>query len=253
MSLTAGALSKVSVGRTTASLLSAAATSGTAPYTYQWYRSTDPAFTPGGGNIIAGATSLTLNDSGLTEGTQYTYKVKVTDNVAATDISAGLLVSTSAALPSQNQFGQSQVLGEVDLPLSPATFSVQIDASETGSLIGGQAVKIVAGTTPGAIPQVAAVTADSDEVFGFINFDVKNKSFVAGDRAEVSQAGNVMWLQAVNNIVQGAQVQLESSQAGGVSALVGSSGARIVGFAYDGASGGQLFRVKLSNPSFSVA
>jgi hypothetical protein len=60
MTLTAGAITQTAVTDTTASLVVAAATGGTRPYTYQWYRSTTSGFSPGGGNIISGATALTL-------------------------------------------------------------------------------------------------------------------------------------------------------------------------------------------------
>src|SRR5688572_26031228 len=145
MAVTAGALTKVSASQTTASLSSAAATAGTGPYTYQWYRSTDPAFVPGVGNIIAGATSLTLNDSGLSPGTQYTYQVLATDTCDgnATDTCDGLTIGTSAAGPNPNQFSQSPMLGQTDLPFNYNTKTVMIDSSEVGTLKPGQAVKAV--------------------------------------------------------------------------------------------------------------
>lgn len=74
-------------GRTdiTASLTGTAASGGTAPYTYQWYRSTTNGFTPGGGNIISGATSQNLSsDTGLSPSTTYYYVRRTTDNAAAT-------------------------------------------------------------------------------------------------------------------------------------------------------------------------
>lgn len=253
MAVTAGALSKVSVGRNSASLLSAAATAGTGPYTYQWYRSTSSGFTPGVGNLISGATSLTLEDSGLDAGTQYYYKVIATDtgDGNATSTSSQLAVATSAALPEQNQFVQSQVLGEVALSFPTGTISAQIDSSESGELVAGQAVKLVA--TSEGLPKVVACSADSDQVFGFINYDVKSQSFVAGDACEISQAGNHIYLQATGAIDAGVQVTLDSTQVGGVAAAVGSSGDRIVGYSIGKALGGQLVRVRLTVPSFAVA
>jgi hypothetical protein len=87
-SLTSGSITVNSYTNTTASLTVGTASGGTAPYTYQWYRSTSTGFTPGGGNIVSGATSTTLNDTGLSENTTYYYKCVVTDNVAATATSA---------------------------------------------------------------------------------------------------------------------------------------------------------------------
>jgi hypothetical protein len=254
MSLAAGALSKVSAASTTASLLSAAATGGTGPYTYQWYRSTVSGFTPGGGNLIAGATSLTLNDSGLIPNTQYYYEVIATDtgNAGATADSTQLAVQTSAPVLSPNQFAQSPILGMIDMRFAYDTVAAQIDVSQATPLYAGQAVKIVDSTD--GIPKVVACAANSDEVFGFINFDIKSVTFASGQNCEISMAGNYMYLYATGAISRGTQVQLDLSTVGGVTAKVGSSGADIVGFAFDkAAAAGALIRVKLGVPSFLKA
>jgi len=102
MSLTAGTLSLISVGNTSDSLLATAATGGTGPYTYQWYRSTASGFTPGPSNLLLGATSLALTDTGLVPGTQYYYSMIATDTGAgnATVTYAQLAVATPATLRS---------------------------------------------------------------------------------------------------------------------------------------------------------
>jgi hypothetical protein len=82
--LTSGNASTTFVGNTTASVAVTAGTGGTSPYTYQWYRSATSGFTPGSGNSVSGATGLTLNDTGLTNGTTYYYVDKVTDNASST-------------------------------------------------------------------------------------------------------------------------------------------------------------------------
>lgn len=73
-----------SVSSNHATVTVGAAALGVSPYTYQWYRSTTSGFTPGAGNIVTGATSLTLADSGLTNGTTYYYVNVVTDSTSAT-------------------------------------------------------------------------------------------------------------------------------------------------------------------------
>lgn len=255
MSLTAGALSQVSVSANGAVLSSAAATSGTAPYAYQWYRSTSSGFSPGPGNIISGATSLSLTDSGLIPNSTYYYKVVVTDSAApaATATSSQLAVTTTPTQLSQNQFNQTPIVGMVDLPYNPNTKSVLIDVSAGPAVYTpGQAVKVVP-SNAGGPPRVVAVSADSDEVFGFINFNIKNQSFGVGQAAEVSQAGNVIWLYASEAITQGTRVCLDSSQVGAVQAA-GHTGKDVVGWAYDGAAAmGALIRVQLTCPSFVTA
>jgi hypothetical protein len=252
MTLTAGALSVVSIGSNSDSLLSAAATSGTAPYTYQWYRSTTTGFSPGVGNLISGATALALSDSGLIPNTQYYYKVVVTDAASATATSSQLSVLTTASSLSPNQFAQSPVLGMVDLRFPYNSVSVQVDSSQATALYQGSAVKMVASAD--GIPKVVGCSANSDEVLGFINFDIKTVQFVAGSPAEISMAGNVMYLYATGAINRGTQVTLDLSSPGSVAQLVPSSGADVVGWAYDqAAAAGALIRVFLKTPSFLKA
>lgn len=252
MATTAGALSLVSVSSNSAVLSSAVATGGTGPYTYQWYQSTVSGFTPGGGNIIAGATSLSLTASGLIPSTQYYYKVVATDSGAVAGTSSQLAVATTQAVQSINAFAQSPQVGMIDLRFNFNTVAVEIDASQVGSVLPGQAVKIV--DSVDGIPKVVACAANSDVCMGFLNYDIKSQSFVAGSRAELSQGGNVIYLYATGAIARGAQVTMDVSTAGGVGQLVGSSGASIVGWAFDKApAAGALIRVRLSSPSFSVA
>jgi hypothetical protein len=252
MSLTAGVLSQVSVTDTIASLVSTAASGGTGPYTQQWYRSTTTGFSPGVGNIITGATDLTLTDTGLIPNTQYFYKVVYTDtgDSNTTVTSSQLAVSTTVALLSQNQFDQKAYIGTLDLRFDYDTVSAQIDVSQVGSLYSGAAVKIV-DSADGA-PKVVLCTADTDEVFGFINFDIKTQAYIAGSLCELSQDGNVLYLYATGAISRGAQVVLDITTMGGVKQATGSTAANIVGFAYDKATAaGALIRVKVACPSFA--
>lgn len=69
---------------TTATVVASPA-GGVPAYGYQWYRSTTTGFTPGAGNIVSGATSATLADTGLTEGTTYYYVCRVTDTAAGSE------------------------------------------------------------------------------------------------------------------------------------------------------------------------
>lgn len=255
MALTAGVVSKVSAASTKISMSATAASGGTGPYTQQWYRSTTSGFTPGGGNILAGQTALTLNDTGLIPGTQYYYAVKYTDtgNADATINSALVGVATSNQSLDQNSFAQGPFLGQADQQFNYNTKSAMIDPSTGGNLVSGQAVKIVASAGT-RVPSVVECSADSDECCGFICFTAKNQIYNALDKCEIAQKGNVIYLYATGLITRFAQVTLDVTTKGGVGQLVGSSGANIVGFAYDGApAGGGLIRVEVSVPSFLFA
>lgn len=250
MSVTAGTISLVQAGSNSLKLTCTPASGGTGPYTYQWYMSTSTPLTPGGGNILAGKTSLDLEVDGLIPNVTYYFVLRATDTGAsnATDDSSEFDASTTPQSLSQNQFAQTAVLGQLDMPYNFNTIPVQIDVSESGTLYAGDPIKIV--DSPGGVPKVVKCTADSDSCFGFINYNVKNVGYVAGDAAEISQAGNVMWLYATGAIGRGTRVELDLVN-GGVAAVSGSGGENIVGWAFDKATAsGQLFRVKIMAPSF---
>ena len=250
MTITAGALSLVSVGSNTAVLSATAASGGTAPYMYQWYRSTSTGFSPGAGNIIAGATSLSLSDSGLIPVSTMYYKVVATDAAAATVTYTQLAVTTTATQLSQNVVYQSPIVGSVQEPYSTGTFPVQIDFSQSGPLYPGDAVKFV--NSAGGVPKVIGCSANSDEVYGFLNYNLKNIAYQPGNAAEVSAAGNVIYLYATGAIARGDQVTLDVSQSASVRDYSSaSSGDNIVGYAMDQAAGfGSLIRVVVRTPSF---
>lgn len=153
---------------------------------------------------------------------------------------------------SQNQFALQPFLGTVDQRFNYNTKAVEVDTSQSGTLYAGQAVKIV--DNADGVPKVIGVAANSDEVFGFINYDVKSQVYAAGDPMEISQAGNVIYLYSTGAIARGHQVTLDVSLAGGVSSATASSGADIVGWAMDKATAAnQLIRVQLTVPSFAKA
>lgn len=253
MAITAGTISVFYQGATTAKLQATPATLGTGPYTYQWYRSTTNGFTPGGGNILAGKTSLLLEDTGLVPNTTYYYKLVATDTGAgnATVTYPQATVVTNTANISMNAFGQSKLAGMVDLHMSINTVSVQFDSSQAGKCYFGQAVKMV--DNAGGIPKVVACSADSDEVLGFVNYDAKTQFFEANSLAEISMKGNCIYLYALGPIGRGKQVTYNASPNGVVEA-VGSSGKAIVGWAYDKATAsGQIIRIMVETPSFRIA
>lgn len=251
MTLTAGVISLVSKTDTTANLSATAATGGTGPYTYQWYRSTTTGFTPGGGNILAGKTALTLADTGLIPGTLYYYKVVATDTGNSNVTVEYTQLAMTSLPPTQNinAFTQSPQLGMIDLRFDYNTVAVEIDSSQATTLYAGAAVKMV--DSADGVPKVIGCAANSDEVLGFINFDIKTVGFVAGAAAEISMAGNVMYLYATAAIARGVRVVLALTTNGGVAAANASGGEDIVGWAYDKAAAGDLFRVFLLTPSFA--
>jgi hypothetical protein len=103
-----GAVTILTVGSTTDSLSSAAPSTGTAPYTYQWYVGGSSSFTPGTANIITGATALTLSQSGLTAATTYFYKLVATDSASTLGTSTtAVTTATVGPTPGHTNRGSS--------------------------------------------------------------------------------------------------------------------------------------------------
>ncbi len=101
----------------------------------------------------------------------------------------------------------------------------------------------------GGVPKVVAVAADSDIVFGYIYFDIKDASFVAGSRVEIAQSNNVIYLYANAAIARGVRVksvQIAAALPGAIATAVAASGAQVIGTSLDEAVNvGDLIRVKL--------
>lgn len=81
--LSVGNASLTSAAATTLNLSVVAASGGTSPYAYQWYRSATAAFTSGPSNLLSGATSATLSDTPPSAGPWF-YKCVATDSTGAT-------------------------------------------------------------------------------------------------------------------------------------------------------------------------
>lgn len=106
-----------------------------------------------------------------------------------------------------NQFSQIPVQGMLDLKFNPSSISCEIDSTSAGSLPAGQAVKMV--DSAGGVPKVVECAADSDDVFGFINFNIKDVTYSAGDMVEISAfRGNVMYMTASAAIARNAKVMI---------------------------------------------
>ncbi len=254
MTITAGSLSQVSVAASAISVSASAATGGINPVTYQWYRSTTSGFTPGAGNSVSGATSLTLNDSGLIPNTKYYYEIVATDSTASTASSSQIAIVTTSPVLSQNAFAQVPFVGVVDLTVgSTNVIAAQIDASAgTNVYYPGQFVKIVANNN-GGLPKVIGCAAKGDAAIGAIRFNVKDLSYGAGQNCEICMFGTVIWLYATGAITQFAEVCLDTTSPGGVQAT--GNTATYVGIAIDGAAAAAtLIRVMLvPNPSYATA
>lgn len=140
-----------------------------------------------------------------------------------------------------NQFNQAPVKGELDLRFNPTSIPCEVDSTSAGNLVAGQAVKMV--DDSGGVPKVVECAADSDEVFGFINYNLKNQDYDAGDAVGISvlNGGNVMYMEASAAIARNAVIGIVVS---GQKVKTSAGGSRDVGHALDkAAASGDLIRV----------
>ncbi len=144
-----------------------------------------------------------------------------------------------------NQFAQISIQGQLDLRFNGQTVSGEIDVSSNGGLVAGQSVKMV--DSAGGVPKFVECGADTDDVYGFINYDIKTQTYGAYDRVEVSaMRNNVMYMTASAAIARNAKVMIVVS---GSKVATATSGKTIVGRAYDKATtDGDVIRVTIDLP-----
>lgn len=144
-----------------------------------------------------------------------------------------------------NQFAQIPVQGELDLKFNTTVLSGEIASTENGTLVPGQAV--VMADTAGGVPKFTAVASATDDIYGFISYDIKSQNFVAGDRIEVVAMRNgVMYMTASAAIARNAQVMVVVASK---KVATATSSQRIIGRALDKASAdGDLIRVTIDLP-----
>lgn len=144
-----------------------------------------------------------------------------------------------------NQFLQAPLQGMTDLRFNGQTISGEVDVSSAGGLVAGQAVKMI--DSQGGVPKFVECAADTDDVYGFINYDIKSQVFNALSRVEVSaMRNNVMYMTANAAIARNAKVMVVIASNTVATATTGKT---IVGRAFDKALlNGDLIRVTIDLP-----
>lgn len=144
-----------------------------------------------------------------------------------------------------NQFKQSPVKGEMDLQLNPTIIAGQLDVTSAGNLLPGTAVKMV--DSAGGVPKFVEISAATDDVYGFLVYDIKKQNFDAYDAVQVACMRNsVMYMEASAAIARNAQVMPVVS---GWKVATATSSQRIIGRAFDkAAADGDLIRVTIDLP-----
>lgn len=105
-----------------------------------------------------------------------------------------------------NQFELTAEKGQLTLDQNWSTVNVQVSTNEAATLVPAQAIKIedAAGSQ---IPVIKAA-AITDEIFGFITYNVRTSEYVALDQVKVAKTGDVMLMEASAAIARGADLEI---------------------------------------------
>lgn len=135
-----------------------------------------------------------------------------------------------------------EIKGRKVLPANTESFSGVIDASVEGSVAPATPMVIVA--TSAKLPHFAPATSDSDNLIGFLEWNVIRSGYVAGTPCQVSPDTNVMYMEASAAINAGVNVAMANYST--VTIKTAGAGDKIIGYALESASAaGQLIRVKI--------
>lgn len=135
-----------------------------------------------------------------------------------------------------NQQDILPIPGEIDIQtMQNGYFTAIVDSSQATALKPGQAVKLVT-TNTGPMPKVVAA-AQSDVAIGIVAYIVKDGTFVAGDKIEITFFGGaVIWMQSTAVAIN-PQTQLENDATGLLVQAYSSNKVRGVALDYFPASG----------------
>lgn len=107
-----------------------------------------------------------------------------------------------------NQFGPTPEKGQLDGAINWNLLTVKIDDSSVANFTNasGFALKII--DKAGEIPTVDLATAATDDVYGFLPYEIKTNSYVAGDLVRVAYDNSIMIMEASAAIASGASVEI---------------------------------------------
>ena len=109
-----------------------------------------------------------------------------------------------------NQQRPSPVKGDVVYTPQPI-LAAQVYASEGTALVPGQFVKLYASSTADNIVVTAAL--NTDQVFGFVAFDIRKTAFAANAMLGLWKQGSIVWAEAGEAINPGDRLMLYVSGA----------------------------------------
>jgi hypothetical protein len=150
---------------------------------------------------------------------------------------------------STNQFGILNTKGALTLAQNFNIVDCIVYASESGTLVPGQAVKLVDVAASAIIVQ--AIAANTDAVFGFVCDNFKVNEFTAGQAIKIAIKDCVMLMEAGAAIARGATLMPVVT---GQKVVTQTSGKTAIGITFDkAAASGDLVRVYITTPNLVLA
>lgn len=135
-----------------------------------------------------------------------------------------------------------EIKGRKVMPANTESFSGIIDASVEGEVAPATPLKIVASSSK--LPHFAPAASDSDNIVGFLEWNVARGKYAAGIPCQVSPDTNVMYMEASGAINAGVNVAMDSYS--NITVKAAGAGSKVIGYALEAASAaGQLIRVKI--------
>lgn len=137
-----------------------------------------------------------------------------------------------------------EIKGRKVLPANTESMSGIIDSSVEGSIVPATPMKIVA--TSAKLPHFVPA-ASGDVVAGFLEWNVIRTAYTKDTLCQISQATNVMYMEASGAISAGVNVTMDSLS--NITVKAAGSSDPVIGLALEAATAsGQLIRVKIGEP-----
>ena len=135
-----------------------------------------------------------------------------------------------------------EIKGRKVLPANTESFSGVIDSTVSGTVVPATPMKIVA--TSAKLPHFAPAASDSDNIVGFLEWNVIRNGYAKGDMCQISPDTNVMYMEVSGSVNAGANVAMDSYS--NITVKAAGAGDKIIGYALESASAsGQLIRIKI--------
>lgn len=139
-----------------------------------------------------------------------------------------------------NQFKQTTEKGTLDLGINWNLLNCRIDPASVATFTNANAFAVKIVDVAGKQITVDLATAANDDIIGFITYEVKTNSYVAGDYVRVAFGYSVMTMEASAAIARGADLEIVPTGNKVVTKSTGTS----IGRALDkAAADGDLIRV----------